>query len=114
MKKFLLLLFLAAATLQLTAQKSLPLPNPPRLVVDNAAVLADYDRDQLERKLVALDDSTSNQIAIITVKTLNDEPIEDVAMNTFRAWGIGNKKTRNGVLILVAVDDHKVRIEVGY
>ncbi len=90
------------------------MPNPPSLVVDKASVLADYDRDQLERKLVALDNSSSNQVAIIIVKTLNDQPIEDVAVNTFREWGIGDKKTRNGVLILVAVDDHKVRIEVGY
>lgn len=100
--------------MQVTAQKVLPKPNPPRLVVDNAGVLAGYDRDQLENKLVALDDSTSNQIAIVTVATLNDEPIEDLAVNTYRAWGIGNKKTNNGILILVAVNDHKVRIEVGY
>lgn len=113
MKKFLsvLLLFLSV---QLLAQKSIPKPNPPRLVVDNANVLHEYDREQLEKKLVALDDSTSNQIAVVTVNTLNDEPIEDVATATFRDWGIGNKKTNNGVLILVAVQDRKIRIEVGY
>ena len=68
----------------------------------------------LERKLVALDDSTSNQIAIVLIKTLNDYPIEDYAVKLFRSWGIGNKKTNNGVLIIAAIDDHKVRIEVGY
>ncbi len=113
MKKFLTILFILFSV-QLFAQKSIPKPNPPRLVVDNAKVLADYDADQLERKLVALDDSTSNQIAIVTVATLNDEPIEDVANKTFRDWGIGNKKTNNGVLILVAVNDRKIWIEVGY
>jgi uncharacterized protein len=107
----LLLFFLATQSI---AQKSIPKPNPPRLVVDNAGVLNSYDADKLAKKLVALDDSTSNQIAIVTVKTLNDEPIEDVAVNTFREWGIGNKKTNNGVLILVAVNDRKIRIEVGY
>lgn len=96
------------------AQKVIPKPNPPRLVVDNANVLNAYDRDNLEKKLVALDDSTSNQIAIITVNSLGDEDIQDVATATFRDWGIGNKKTNNGILILVAVADHKVRIEVGY
>ena len=96
------------------AQKSIPKPNPPRLVVDNANVLDGYDRDQLERKLVALDDGSSNQIVVLTVNTLNDEPIEDVATKTFREWGIGNKKTNNGVLVLIAVADHTVRIEVGY
>jgi uncharacterized protein len=115
MKKILFLFFLLTVTLGLTAQITvLPKPNPPSLVVDNANVLDAYDRDQLERKLVALDDSTSNQISIVTIHTLQDEPIEDLAVNTFRSWGIGNKKTNNGVLILVAVDDHKVRIEVGY
>ncbi|MBS1578953.1 MAG: TPM domain-containing protein [Bacteroidetes bacterium] len=113
MKKFLSVIFLFFA-IQLFAQKSIPKPNPPKLVVDNAGVLDSYDAEKLERKLVRLDDSTSNQIAIVIVKTLNDEPIEDVATNTFRAWGIGNKKTNNGVLILVAVDDRKIRIEVGY
>ncbi|MFX8677060.1 TPM domain-containing protein, partial [Acinetobacter baumannii] len=73
-----------------------------------------YDAQTLERKLVALDDSTSNQIVVVIVNSLNDQPIEDVATNTFRDWGIGNKKTNNGILILVAVQDRKIRIEVGY
>jgi len=87
-------IFLLFFSLHLFAQKSIPKPNPPRLVVDNANVFDDYDRDRLERKLVALDDSTSNQIVVLTVNTLNDEPIEDVATKTFREWGIGNKKNK--------------------
>jgi len=96
------------------AQKVLPKPNPPSLVVDYANVLDAGAKNALEQKLVALDDSSSNQIAVVLVNSLNGEVIEDVAVNTFRNWGIGNKKTRNGVLILVAVNDKKVRIEVGY
>lgn len=84
------------------------------LVNDEAHVLSDYDRSTLEQRLVALDDSTSNQIAIVTIPTLNDYPIEDYANKLFRSWGIGDKKTNNGVLILIAVNDHKARIEVGY
>ena len=116
MKKLLLLFFFAVGVLHGNAQdkNALPKPNPQRLVNDYANLLDSYDRDQLERKLVALDDSTSNQIAIITIKSLNDKVLEDVAVSTFREWGIGNKKTRNGVLILVVSDEHKVRIEVGY
>ena len=113
MKK-LLFIFILFFSIHSIAQKSIVKPNPARLVVDNANVLDAYDRDQLERKLVALDDSTSNQIVVLSVNTLNDEPIEDVATKTFREWGIGNKKTNNGVLILIAVADHKIRIEVGY
>jgi uncharacterized protein len=114
MKKILFFFLLAFSGFTALAQKSLPAPNPPRLVVDNAGVLDSYDRDQLEKKLQDLDNASSNQIAVVTVKSLNGESIEDVAVNTFRDWKIGNKKTNNGVLVLVAVDDRKVRIEVGY
>lgn len=99
--------------MQLTAQTVLPKPNPARLVVDYANVLSQYDEEQLERKLVALDDSTTNQIAVVVVNSLNGETIEDVAYKTFNAWGIGNKTTKNGVLLLIAINDRKVMIEVG-
>jgi uncharacterized protein len=98
----------------LHAQEVLPRPNPPRLVTDQAGVLSESERQALEQKLVALDDSSSNQIAVVLIKTLNDRPIEEYATKLFREWGIGNKKTNNGVLLLVAVDDRKVKIEVGY
>lgn len=96
------------------AQDVLPKPNPPRLVNDYANVLTPQQNEALEEKLVALDDSTSNQIAIVLVKTLNGEDIADYANRLFRAWGIGNKKTNNGILILAAIDDRKVWIEIGY
>lgn len=103
------LLFFAAF-----AQKSIPKQNPPRLFNDFAGLVSKYDADNLERELIALDDSTSNQIVVITVPSLNGEVIEDLAINTFRSWGIGNKKTNNGVLLLIAKEDKKIRIEVGY
>ena len=114
MKKGLLILLMLASSWCVQSQKAIPQPNPPRLVVDNANILSPEELNALEHKLVALDDSTSNQIVILTVPSLDDQPIEDVAVNTFRSWGIGNKKTNNGVLILVAVNDRKVKIEVGY
>ncbi len=112
-KNFLLICALFCCNF-LFAQDLLPRPNPPRLVNDEAHVLSASEAQQLEQKLDALDDSTSNQIAIVTIPTLNDHPIEDYANKLFRSWGIGNKKTNNGVLILVAVNDHLARIEVGY
>lgn len=87
---------------------------PTTLVNDYANVIPDDQQQQLERTLVAYDDSTSNQIAIVTVKTLDGRPIEETALAIYRAWGIGNKKTNNGVLILAAIDDRQIRIEVGY
>lgn len=98
----------------LFSQEVLPPPNPPRLVTDVAGILSEAEKSALEQKLVAFDDSTSNQIAVVVIKSLEDRPIEDYATKLFRTWGIGNKKTQNGVLLLVAVDDRKVKIEAGY
>ena len=114
MKKLVFILLVLVAVFQTSAQKSIAKPVPARLVVDNANILTSAEVETLERKLVALDDSTSNQIAIVTVKSLNGEALEDVAVATFRDWGIGNKKTRNGLLVLVSMEDKKIRIEVGY
>jgi uncharacterized protein len=113
MKKILSILFLLFAV-NVMGQKSIPRPNPPRLVNDNAKLLDPHDAELLERKLRALDDSSSNQIAILTLPSLNGEIIEDVAVETFRAWGIGNKKTNNGILVIIALAERKIRIEVGY
>jgi uncharacterized protein len=89
-------------------------PNPPRLVNDLAGMLSPAEVQSLEQKLVELDDSTSNQIAVVTIANLNDYPVEDYANKLFRQWGIGNAKNNNGVLLLVTKEDRKVRIEVGY
>ncbi|HJV19202.1 MAG TPA: TPM domain-containing protein [Sediminibacterium sp.] len=114
MKKLVFILLFSLSLVGAGAQNILPKPNPPRLVNDVAGVLSPEQVAILEQKLVALDDSTSNQIAVVLIKTLNDYPIEEYANKLFRDWGIGNKKTNNGVLILAAIDDRKVRIEVGY
>lgn len=114
MKRILLILFTFFSLGIANAQDILPKPNPPRLVNDAAGVLSAEQVEILEHKLVALDDSTSNQIAVVLIKSLGDYAIEDYAVKLFRAWGIGNKKTNNGVLIIAAIDDRKMWIEVGY
>jgi len=98
----------------LPAQDIVPRPNPPRLVNDLANVLSPEEEAALEQKLVAYDDSTSNQVAVLLISTLNDYPIEEYALKLYREWGIGNKTTNNGVLIIAAIDDRKLRIETGY
>jgi len=97
-----------------TAQEVLPKPNPPRLVTDLSGVLSADQLAALEQKLVAIDDSSSNQIAVVILPTLNGVPKEEYATKLFREWGIGNKKSRNGVLLLIAIQDRQIRIEVGY
>jgi len=114
MKQFLIILGSILSITLVNAQDILPKPSQPTLVTDMANVLSPEQKQILEQKLVAIDDSSSNQIAIVLIKTLNDYPIEEYANKLFRSWGIGNKKTNNGVLIIAAIDDHKIRIEVGY
>ena len=89
-------------------------PNPPVLVTDLAGVLSPEQKQALENKLVALDDASSNQIAVVILPTLEGNPIEEYANKLFRTWGIGNKKSRNGVLLLIAIQDKKIKIETGY
>ncbi len=115
MKRFLLvILTVIGITGMIAAQDLVPVPNPPRLVNDKTNTLSADEVNKLERLLVSYDDSTSNQIAILIIPTLNDYPIEEFANKQYRLWGIGNKKTNNGILILVAKNDRKMRIEVGY
>src|SRR5262245_56645059 len=71
-------------------------PNPQRLVNDYAHVLTSDQLQTLKHKLVQYDDSTSTQIVVVTVNTLDDYPIEDAALAILRNWGVGNKKTNNG------------------
>lgn len=88
--------------------------NPPRLVNDFAAVMSSAEADRLEQLLVAYDDSTSTQIAIVTVRTLDGYDVADYANRLYEQWGIGQKETNNGILILLALEERKVRIETGY
>jgi len=89
-------------------------PNPPRLVNDFAHALTADQIADLENKLVAYDDTTSIQIAVVTVPTTGDYEIGDYALKILRDWKIGNKQTNNGLLILAAINDHKVYIATGY
>ena len=97
----------------LQAQNIPPRPNPPRLVNDLAGGLLGDEADRLENKLLGYNDSTSTQIAIVTIKSTGDYDISEVALKILRTWGIGTKEKNNGVLLLVAVEDRKVRIETG-
>jgi len=109
---FLLIGFFTLFTVQ--GQNVLAKPSNPTLVTDVAGILSPQEKQALESKLVLIDDSSSNQIAVVILTTLDGNPIEEYATKLFRTWGIGNKKTNNGILLLIAVQDKKIRIEVGY
>jgi uncharacterized protein len=89
-------------------------PEPNRLVNDFAHVMTPDQVSALEHKLVNYDDSTSNQIVIVTMSSIGDADIQEYSVKLFKAWGIGNKKTNNGVLVLVTIDNHKIYITTGY
>jgi uncharacterized protein len=83
-------------------------------VVDEAGVLDAGARQALATKLAALEAKTSDQVVVVTVRSLEGYTVEDYANRLFRQWRLGQSTTNNGVLLLVAPKDHKVRIEVGY
>ena len=90
---------------------------PPRattLVSDFAGILNDGERTSLESKLVAFNDSTSTQVAVVIMRSTGNFDISDYAVQLFNKWKIGQESKNNGVLVLVAVDDHKVFISTGY
>jgi len=89
-------------------------PQPVGHVTDQAGILSSDERSALESKLVSLKEQTGNEIAILTIQSLEGEPIEDYAVEVFERWGVGQKEKDNGLLIVVARDDRAVRIEVGY
>ncbi|MBC8156056.1 MAG: TPM domain-containing protein [Bacteroidetes bacterium] len=89
-------------------------PNPPRLVNDLVGILQPQEREQLERKLVAYNDSASTQITIVIVKTTDPYPIGDYAFQIGRKWGVGQKDKNNGLVICWATQTRKVFIATGY
>ncbi len=90
---------------------------PPRsstIVTDLAGVLSDNNKASLENKLVAFNDSTSTQIAIVILRSTGGYEIADYSVQLFNQWKIGQASKNNGVLIFVALEDRKVWITTGF
>lgn len=90
------------------------LPQPAGRVNDFASMLSQPVIEKLESELVSYEEKTGNEIAVVTVKNLQGTTVEDFAVRLFEEWKIGKKEKDNGVLFLIAKDERKVRIEVGY
>jgi len=88
--------------------------HPTGYVNDFAHVLDQGTVAQLDDICQQIDQKAHAQIAVVTINSLDGSPIEDYAVDLYQKWGIGNKATNRGVLILLAVHDHRYRIEVGY
>ncbi|KGD66201.1 hypothetical protein Y5S_00673 [Alcanivorax nanhaiticus] len=111
MMRFLLL------TLLLLAQPLWAAPEFPELtgrVVDQAGLLTPAQKQSLTGALASAEQNTSNQVVVVTLADLQGYDIADYGYQLGRHWGIGSKDNDNGVLLIVAPNDRKVRIEVGY
>ncbi len=91
-----------------------PRTGKQQLVNDFANILTDRQKEALEEKLYTFDDSTSTQIAVVTIPDLGGYDISDYAVKLGRAWGVGGKEFNNGVVLLISKGDRKVNISTGY
>lgn len=120
MKRFLIFLVLLVQTLLAATALAAPeIPARPTAaggiyVQDYAGVMQAADKQKILSIGQDLDNKTTAQVAVITLKSLEGQPIEDYALAVLRQWGIGSKDKNNGVLIVVATEDRRSRIEVGY
>ena len=88
--------------------------NPSGFVNDFAGMFTTEQKQNLETKLSAYEKQSSNEIAIVTVKNLGGDYIENYAEKLFKDFGIGKKDKNNGLLLLIALEDRQMRIEIGY
>jgi uncharacterized protein len=87
---------------------------PNQLVNDYTKTLSKEQVVSLEQKLVAFSDSTSIQVAVVMIQSLDGYDINDYGYQLGRAWGIGGKEKNTGVLVLASIGDRKVTIQTGY
>ena len=106
----------AAVVLGFATLVAFALDYPPLTgrVVDEANVISAQSRNALDAKLKELEDKSSIQLVVATVKSLQGSDVETYANGLFRFWKLGQAQKNNGVLLLVAPAEHKVRVEVGY
>ena len=102
--------FVATAALA----QSLTFPELTGRVVDEAGILDAATREQLEKLSADLEAKTTDQLVVVTLKSLQGTSIEDYGYQLGRKWQIGQKDKNNGVILIVAPNDKRVRIEVGY
>lgn len=104
------------STLFLSLLLAIPIPaKPAHYVTDNAGVLSSEKAEQLDQKLKAFEQQTSDQVLVYVDKKVPDgTTLEEMGAQAIHQWGVGQAKKDNGVILFVFTDDHKMRIEVGY
>jgi uncharacterized protein len=106
-------LFLALGACGGPASASPAYPELQGRITDEAGLLTPQEKQDIEGDLASLEQTSTDQLAIVTVKSLQGYSIEDYGIGLARKWGIGQKGKDNGVVLIIAPNDRKVRIEVG-
>jgi len=114
MRKYSLIVFLLVFFPITAGLAYYDLGQPAGFVNDYAGLMTGENRLALETKLVDFEKETGNEIAVVTINSLQGDTIENFTVALFAKWGIGKKDKDNGILVLIAKDDRKMRIEVGY
>ncbi len=93
---------------------SLDLPDYTGFVNDYAGIIDYNSKQQINNIIYELERKTGAEVAVVTLKSLQGENIEDFTNRLFEKWGVGKKGKNNGIMILVAIEDRLIRIEIGY
>jgi len=107
------LIFFALFAVAETAD-SYPVPKYSHYINDYAHIIKPTHQQKLQRFMQSLQRQTGVEMAVLTMRTIDREPIDNFALETFNTWGIGKKGKDNGVLLVLVIDDETARIEVGY
>jgi uncharacterized protein len=105
---------LAISLIAASGASALEVPYLSGRVNDQANLLDDPFEDQLEERLRLLEEETGSQVAVLTIPSLEGDPIEDFSMRVVETWKLGREGVDDGVLVVIARDDRRMRIEVGY
>ena len=108
------ILLLLLPTGAIAAPNEIPAPVGDIYVQDFANILNDNEEAQMRNMGRQIEDQTTSQIAVLTVDSIGETSIEEYAVKAYRSYGLGTKENNNGVLLVIAMKEKKVRIEVGY
>lgn len=114
MKRFVSFLLVLSAVLVAAAAYALAVPPLQGRVVDLADLMPSDAEQRLSERLASYEQQTGHQFAVLTIPSLEGDPLEDFSIRVVEAWKLGKKKVDDGVLLLVVKNEHKARVEVGY
>jgi uncharacterized protein len=102
---------------RVTKERGTELPTSPTStwaqVEDQAAILSSQDEERLRQLLASYESETTHHIAVLTIRSLGGESIEEFSLRVANAWGLGRRGVDNGILVIIAPSERQVRIEIG-